>query len=364
MKKDNLKEERIPGIDLLRVLLSFSVIVIHVLHFGGLRTNATPADMGFYVIWFVGCAIVCTVNCFAIISGFVMYDHVFKYTNILRLFLTVVYHGLMISSFFNICMPGSVSKENLIQSLFPISQDTYWYFTSYFCVFFFAPLLTQGMKHLSKKQADVLVLCIIIVLSVFSNFNLMDIFDLDRGFSALWLMGLFIIGTYLRKYQNEWMYSNAKLIIIYLGCVSFTYLGVILSVIHPGARSMMLIEYTSPSLVIAAIALVLLFASVKLPSFIRKIVKFCAPFAFSIYIIHEHPLIRKHIIMDRFTSFLYQPAPTLLLSIFFVSLLIWGVCFLMEYIRWHIFRILDIDSFLRRSEEKLSRWFSDSSQNG
>lgn len=42
--------ERNAGIDLLRVLLSFCVVVIHILHYGGFRTHADFTNSGTYLM--------------------------------------------------------------------------------------------------------------------------------------------------------------------------------------------------------------------------------------------------------------------------------------------------------------------------
>ena len=89
MQASAVKTDRNSGIDLLRVILSFCVITIHILHYGGFRAHADMGNTATYFLWFLGVVIDCTVNCFAIVSGFVLYNHQIKYTKILRLLLTV-----------------------------------------------------------------------------------------------------------------------------------------------------------------------------------------------------------------------------------------------------------------------------------
>jgi len=360
MRDISNKTEHFHGLDLLRVLLSFFVVIIHVMHFGGLRDHTTPAEPSFYFLWFIGCALVCSVNCFAIISGYLFYGREFKYTNIVRHFLTVLYHGILITAAFCILVPNAVTRSNWIQALFPISTNEFWYFTSYFCLFFFIPILSQGMQILSKKHANILLIAIIFILSVFTVITNNDVFVINHGFSPLWLAFMFIIGTYLRKYRAEIQIKKHILLMIYLGCVFLSYLGVIISAFVPSSNAILLIEYSAPTTVIAAIAVVLLFDSLPVTS-VGKIPNACVPFAFSIYIIHDHPLIRQYFIQDRFITILRQPVPILILSVVGISVLIWCGCFGMEYIKRFIFRLINVDKALQKLEKQIHIWTSNSS---
>ena len=77
MQNTRVKTERIYGLDLLRIILSVCVVTIHVLHYGGFRSHADTSNPGFYILWFIGIIIDCTVNCFAILSGFLLYSRSF-----------------------------------------------------------------------------------------------------------------------------------------------------------------------------------------------------------------------------------------------------------------------------------------------
>ena len=344
------KTERIHGIDFLRVLLSLCAIMIHVLHYGGPRTQADPSTPEFYALWLLGAAITCTVNCFALVSGFVLYGQEFKYTNILRLYFAVLYHGLVITALFNTILPDTVSQTNRFMALLPVTHSEFWYFTAHFGLFFFVPLLTNGMQSLQKKQADILIASLFFVFSVLPTATGKDPFHLQRGYSTLWLMILFIAGTYLRKYYAGFKLRKSVLIAVYISSVLLSCFGVVLSVFNPHINGMRLIDYTSPTIVLAAVAVILLFASMSVPKFICKISNFCAPFAFSIYLLHEHPLIRQNLIQDKFISILSLPALLQIFSIPAIALVIWSICFGMECIRRGIFRLLNFDSIIGRLE--------------
>lgn len=354
MQKTHIISERIYGLDLLRVLLSICVVTIHILHYGGFRSHADSSTLGFYFLWLWGIIIDCTVNCFAIITGFLLYIRGFKYTNIIRLYLIVLYHGLLITLAFQQFYPEFVTKSHWLQAMFPISQNEFWYFTAYSGVFFFAPILTSGMRSLSKKQATALVFSLVIIFSILPTLTNRDPFGLDRGYSVLWILVMFLIGTYLGKYYDTFRLKSSTLVSIFLGCILFTCLGMIASVLNPSVNGNVLIEYTSPTIVLAAISVVLLFSSMKVSHRVQRIAVFCLPFTFSTYLIHEHPLIRQYLIYDRFVSVLSLPAVVQVISVLIISLIIWGFCFFLDYVRYSLFRFFKIDDMLLRMERQLA----------
>lgn len=353
MQTDSFKSERLHGIDVLRVILSFCVITLHILYYGGFWEQADPSDPTFYFLWFVGIAIDGTVNCFAIITGFVLYNKPTKYSGVLYRFLTVLYHGLLITALFWIFCPEIVHKANWIQALFPIAYEEFWYFTAYFGAFFFAPLVSKGMQALSRKQANVLVLALILVFSIIPTATGKDPFHLKYGYSAFWLLILFTIGAYLRKYHMEFRFRPRFYACLFAGCILVTCLGVVLSMVYPSFYGMRLIEYTSPTIVLAAIAIVLLFASVRVSPGLQKICVFCTSFTFSIYLLHEQPLVRQSLINDRFVPVLSLSGVLQLAIILASTVVIWVVCFCLDLIRQLVFRILKIDSLLHKVDKRL-----------
>lgn len=354
MKNDYSESERNYGIDLLRIVLSFCVITIHILYYGGFRTHADPTDFSFFILWFLGIVIDCTVNCFALLSGFVLYGKEVKYTNLFRLFLIVLYHGIFINIAFQAVMPGSVTFKNVIQGMLPVSYNEFWYFTAYFGAFFFFPVLTQGMRSLSKKQADILVFSLLLFFSVLPTLTDCDPFDAELGYSTIWLLVLFVIGTYLKKYFGTFTLSRGKLIAVFVLCILITSAGAGISVENPSFDGMRLIEYTSPTIVLAGITVVLLFASLTVPTPVRKLASFCAPATFSIYLLHEHPLVRQYIISDKFLPVLSMPSAVQIIVVLASTLLVWAVCFALEYIRHLIFQLLKIDQALQNIERRLA----------
>ena len=105
----------------------------------------------------------------------------------------------------------------------------------------------------------------------------------------------------------------------------------------------MLTDYCSPTILFSAIALVQLFSDLKIPAWKQRALIRLAPLCFSVYIIHENPLIRKLVIRNSMNFALDFPLPVQPLVIIAVSLLIWLVCSGIDSLRLAVFRRLGIE---------------------
>ena len=112
------------------------------------------------------------------------------------------------------------------------------------------------------------------------------------------------------------------------------------SVIATG-KEMMLINYTSPTILLASIALLLLFAKIKVNKG-KKIIGFLSPLTFGIYLIHDNPLIRQNVIYNLFSEYVKLHPMCFMLAVFLTVLSIYLICSLLDYIRFQLFRILKV----------------------
>ena len=118
------------------------------------------------------------------------------------------------------------------------------------------------------------------------------------------------------------------------------------SLVNPAFQGQRLIEYNSPTIVIAAVVVVLFFSSVSCSSVVCKIAEYCVPFTFSIYLIHEQPLVRRLLIYDCMLPILEYSPILQPIAVFGAAAIIWVACFCLEYIRQIIFRWLGINRLL------------------
>lgn len=140
------KNERNFGIDLLRILAMYMVVVLHVLGCGGILETCEQFSVNYYIAWFLETSAYCAVNVFAMISGYVMVSTRFNGFKMIPLWLTVFFYSLVITILFkfvpSLSIIHTVTKAELIKAIFfPVVSRQYWYFTAYFGMYFFIPFI-------------------------------------------------------------------------------------------------------------------------------------------------------------------------------------------------------------------------------
>ena len=113
-------EKRNFNIDLFRILAAFLVTVLHVLGQGGILKSTSPTEINYWIAWLLEICAYCAVNCFALISGYVMVNKTIKAKNILGLWFQVLFYSLLFTFLFFIFLPESRSGENLVFAVMPI----------------------------------------------------------------------------------------------------------------------------------------------------------------------------------------------------------------------------------------------------
>lgn len=161
----------------------------------------------------------CAVNCYGLISGYVGIYLKYRYTNIVILWLQVVLYSAGCTLVFYLLNPGSVGGLRLINSFFPVTHDYFWYFSAYFGVYLFIPMLNRAVLSMSRNQAKMICLVIVVVFSAFAVTINGDPYVMKAGYSVLWLMVLYILGACVRKFEFLSNIKSIYLVFGYLFCV-------------------------------------------------------------------------------------------------------------------------------------------------
>ena len=93
-------EKRNYNIDLFRIIAAFFVTVLHVLGQGGILESTSPSEINYWIAWFLEICAYGAVNCFALISGYVMVNKTIKTKNIIGLWFQVLFYSLLFTSLF------------------------------------------------------------------------------------------------------------------------------------------------------------------------------------------------------------------------------------------------------------------------
>lgn len=338
--------ERNYGIDLLRCVSMFLIVVLHIYNQGGLL-NALSQKETYYVSYTVRLIAAGAVNLYAMISGYVMLYGTFKPRRLIGLWLQVVFWSLLLCGVGSFLLPEAIGKKEWICAVLPITQKEFWYFSAYAGVFLLSPLVNRGIRAMTEAQAFCLMACCIGFFSfgaVFGKFFQGDPFFMGSGYSVIWLLVLYIVGACLNHSGLLRRKDAGELLLVMAICLTLCIVWAVLPMrgILKNTKKQ-INSYLNPIMLIFDICLFGLFAKMKLcGAFIRKLIGFLAPLTFSVYIIHVHPLcwtlfkLRFTFIADCRELF-YIP---LVLAFALATYL---VCSLLDYLRTLLFRLLRTD---------------------
>ncbi len=361
------KQQRAWGIDSLRMLSMFFVVVLHVLGNGGVLACAEPHSAVYWVAWLWEIAAYCAVDCFAIISGFVMAGRKVKPHKLVSLWLQVLFYSVCITQLVAVLKPGVLGKGNMVVSFFPVLTNQYWYFTAYVMLFLFLPVLEPGVAALTKKQHGILLIALLGVATCTRVLEGYVLYEnpafggepyFKSGYSFVWLAVLYLLGSFLQKYVKKEKIHIGAAMGAYLGCVSLTWMWKFLmeNVFHRPQYGEIWISYLSPTIVGAAIALFLAFWKLEIRNAsLQKLVHRMAPLAFSVYLIHTTPAVFTVLMQNAFVRLAEMSAWKMSLCVFLCAAGIYLLCSGIDAIRCRLFGILHINTLCVRCEEMANR---------
>lgn len=341
------------GIDLLRIVSMFMIIVLHIINHGGVLTLLTSLSPAYEIAWFLEIACYCAVNCYALISGYIGCMSRFKYSRILLLWLQTAFYSVLISAITAKLSP-EVGISEFYQSFFPVCNHLYWYFTAYFCLSFFTPFLNKMLAALDEKQLKQLGLTIFLLFSVLPAIIKEDLFLAHNGYSFLWLSLLYLLGGIIKRCHIEKKQRPSVALFIYLLLILLTWAVKYIVDCHtidvPDIWTEILVNYTSPLILLSAIMLLIVFSTLKTGKTSITIISFLSPLTFGVYLIHDNPYIRHYIIEPLFPS-----APTsfgLIATILIGGFALYLTCSLIDFLRQKLFDLFKIKSFFIRLENR------------
>lgn len=341
------------GIDLLRLVAAFYVIILHTINKGGIYHTTLPFSFQNYACDLLLIGSYCAVNIFGIISGYVGYREKqtkLSYSGYLPLWLTVVFYSVIITVVYMCIRPVAVTREDLIISLFPVSKNLYWYFSAYTLVFFLAPFLNRMVCQSTDGELKLLFLLICCVVAMIEYLG--QSFSMENGYSAIWLLLLYLVGAIMKKtgIGSRLPALAAAILIILLDLCLF-----LLSIRTPHKQIFIFSfcfeiqsSYITPFYLASAILHVLLFSRLKFSAPGQRIIGFAAPAAFSVYIVNTQRSFWNYFMNNRFASWAVSSSMGMIAKIIGFSLgFVLAVVFL-DYFRQKLFQLLGVKYWVQR----------------
>lgn len=347
-----IKSKREYGIDALRMLSMFMVVVLHMLGNGGILDNAEFLSVNFSAVWFMETLAFCAVNCYGLISGYVGFGSKYRISGIVTLWLQVVFYTVGITVLFYFIKPEWVDFERIKMAVFPVMTYQYWYFSAYFGLFFLMPILNTAVENLKKRQIECVLISVVFLFCVLRMGFERDVFSTGDGYSLLWLGVLYLLGAYFKKYQSLKRFSAKVWVMIYILCavISWSFKLIALK-FEFNIDSELLIKYVSPTMLFAAIGLFGAFLNAQPKGKLKMVISKISPLTFSVYIIHVHPFVWR-VMTYKLTFLVGLPVYKLVLGVILVSAGVFFVSIVIDSVRVYLFNTLKIKKRIMKIEDK------------
>lgn len=340
------------GIDLLRIVSMFMIVILHSLGHGGALGGAEFMSTNYKLAWLLESAAYCAVNCFALVSGYVGLRSRLKLSSIAVLWLQVLAYHASFTLLWAVLEHRTVDWNLIRDALQPIRKNAYWYYTAYFGISFFTPLLNAAVEHLDRRTLWLCAAGVFVLFSLYPTAAGTDIFKTSGGYHVLWLTVIYFLGAVLRKEPPCPAWGKRVWGLLYLAAVLLSW-GMLMLNNHLNAalpdgsfRAINLIQYTSPTIVLAAVSLVMLFSKITPASSARKFIAMVSPLTFGVYLIHDSLFIRKTLISGSLATAAESSAPVMILKILAFAVTVFTACLVIEYLRSAVFKALKIKNLL------------------
>ena len=351
------------NVDLSRIISALFVIVLHVLGQGGILESASPDGAVYWVAWFLEICVFCAVNCFALVSGYVMVDKHIKIKRIVGLWFQVLFYSLLLTAVYFLVSPESRSIKGLIAGVLPIVGNQWWYISSYFALFFLIPFLNEAIHHISQAFYQKLLMAILLGICIVDCAVPIDAFAIKDGYSVAWLVIVYLFGAYIRKYDVKKYFTATKSILAFFCMVALTFASKL--VIHFLTKVIfgepkfdnLFITYTSITIFLSAIFLFLFCLHVKVGNLGAKWIGFLSPVTLGTYLIHVHPLVFDFVLKDAFVPLAQKSLIIVLLVVIATALAIFIACAAIELLRIQLFKLLKVDTLCEKIDAVIHKLY-------
>ena len=273
-------QERSSNIELLRILSMFLVLMIHYIPSRTLPTHDTLAhdtlgtlfDLELRSISFV------CVNCFILISGY------FGIRWKLKSFSNLLFQILFWAIVCPVIVSAATDSFNMTDLFKTLYHNTFsrWFIEAYIGLYILAPMINRFIEKSTHRELGIFILAFYLFSTLFGYLG--KAYDFNKGMSIISLVGLYLIGAYLRRKQDV-IFDLSKY--VYLGVYLITgfIMVAIAALILKAGFTITPYSYLNPLIVLESIALFLFFKKLNIGSI--KWINYIAVSSFAVYLIHN-----------------------------------------------------------------------------
>lgn len=342
------KIKRKSGIELLRIIIMFQIIIIHLYDYGKL-TEFASKNVGLTNFVFDGLWSLCRmpVDVFMLITGYFLVISEFNLKKVFnrgrKVYLTMIFYSLFLAALCFAVTPDVIAVPEIFKAFMPFFSREWYFLSIYLIILFLSPFLNIMLQRLDKKQYLIFTVIIFMVMSVWSTlanvdilkkvFQISKIVDPYMGKSLGGLLLLYIIGGYLRRFTSEHNKPQFRYLALFF---AFCATDFTLHCFVPQYGSNVFGMFNNPLVIGEAVTIFLFFRDIH---FYSSIINTVAGTTLGIYAIHENPYVREVLWKFNFSkgTFMYWSVPKAYIAAFVYCIVIFVVCCLFELLRQKLF---------------------------
>lgn len=352
-------KERNDGIDLLRIIAMFFVMILHTLEQGGLLGSFGGDMVNARVVWALEIIAFVAVNIFAMISGYVNYSDTpkpFRVSKYFMLWIMVFTYSIVLLIVEAVMLDDAVRGIDVANSLFPVTSYHYWYFTAYTGLFVLMPMLNALVRKYSPAKLKRILVVLFIVFSAYDFWANRFIPGIGRTFT--WLIIMYFVGACIKKCKIGENIKTKNLILTIIACYFITWIWKLntptIHIFNLDITGDTFLDCSAPAVLICSVAYVILFSRIKIKKGdFQKFVRFCAPAVFAAYIITSHPFVWFHLLPGGFSFLCQRSVLEMLGTVLAFSALMLGTAVLIERGRMALFDLMRVRKGMERIDDKL-----------
>ena len=365
------REGRNMGVELFRVVAMLMVLYLHMTGQGGVLKASEYLSTNYKIALFLQVMTYGSVNCYALISGFANAKTEFKFRRFVYLWLETAFLITAVNLVTHFLVPTvTVSKEGWLAGFFPLMCDgELWYFRAYFLLFALLPILNKGLLALKKWQH----ITMIVMLQMPTLFRLIvgkDHFVFGGGYSALWLVCMYVIGAYFRIHgAPRWAKPYVTLPAFFL-FAGLAYIRKLIPEMQVAAGTLahtsewyternMLLSYLSPCMVVMSVMLLLFFMRLKIRNPVScRVISALGKATWGVFVIHVCQTFWSDTrFWEGFRVIASYPAWRMILTFLGVGLGLYIVLSAVSILRGFLFDLLRIHKGINWLSDRLVGWF-------
>lgn len=357
MSASNSSKERQSNIELLRIVSMWMILILHCFGQGRILANLVPGTISFIMVWSLEAICYISVNLFALISGYFLIHSRFRPEKLISLWAQVFFWSAVISLLSLLLGWSHFSASFTMFTVFPIIMRPWWYATCYFGLYILSPALRKGLLALSQRQHALLILA-----GAFLFCLPYDSFNLLGGYSLLWLVYLFCVAAYIRRYGLFSEVSSVRLLCIFcIAIVAMVLFRIMVQTNSPDSGfAGLLYQYNSWPCLMASLAVFVVALRIPIPH--SRVINMFGSATFGVFLIHFHFAIRDSLWIYLGSQAVFTDASLGLLSVHLIAfallstLIVYICCTLLELGRQKLFAAVGMNSIAKRITRIVTRF--------